>query len=154
MYEQLRKRLRDPDQWVRVETLRILAMLEETRALSDIAEVFKNDPEPGVRHVAQWAGRLIYAAQRQQGEAPHSPVHNPHEERLIDSLIDKGKTYNSMQAELLEQELTETLRTEKTIATSPPPLIPSVGTRAPHRPHISDLNELLEAGLSPDFFED
>jgi hypothetical protein len=60
----LAERLRDPDPRVRVETLRILAMVEETRALAAVAWVYRHDPEPGVREVANWAGRLIHAAQQ------------------------------------------------------------------------------------------
>ena len=37
-------RLRDPDPWVRVESLRILAMVEETRALPHVEWIYKNDP--------------------------------------------------------------------------------------------------------------
>ena len=60
----LAERLRDPDPHVRVETLRILAMVEETNALAAIRWLYRNDPEPGVRDVAGWAGKLIWQAQR------------------------------------------------------------------------------------------
>jgi hypothetical protein len=62
--EHLAERLRDSDPRVRVETLRILAMVEETRALEAVRWIFQNDPEPGVREVADWAGRLIWEAQQ------------------------------------------------------------------------------------------
>lgn len=62
--DHLAERLRDPDPRVRVETLRILAMVEETRALEAIRWIFQNDPEPGVREVADWAGRLVWAAEQ------------------------------------------------------------------------------------------
>ncbi|HVO43759.1 MAG TPA: HEAT repeat domain-containing protein [Aggregatilineales bacterium] len=58
----LLEQLRDPDPWARVEALRILAMVEETRALKAIEWVFTNDPEVGVRKVAQWAGRILWTA--------------------------------------------------------------------------------------------
>ncbi len=60
----LAERLRDPDPHVRVETLRILAMVEETNALEAIRWLYRNDPEPGVRDVAGWAGKLIWQAHR------------------------------------------------------------------------------------------
>jgi hypothetical protein len=60
----LAEQLRDPDPRVRVSVLRVLAMVEETRALPAIRWIYKHDPEPGVREVADWAGRLIYAAKK------------------------------------------------------------------------------------------
>lgn len=60
--QELAQRLRDPDPRVRVETLRILAMVEETRALGAVRWVYLYDPEPGVRDVANWAGDLLWQA--------------------------------------------------------------------------------------------
>ncbi|MBN1680541.1 MAG: HEAT repeat domain-containing protein [Anaerolineae bacterium] len=60
----LTNRLRDPDPRVRVETLRILAMIEETRALPAVHWIYKHDPEPGVRAVADWAGDLLWQAHK------------------------------------------------------------------------------------------
>lgn len=60
----LAARLRDPNPQIRVETLRILAMVEETRALDAIRWIYRNDPEEGVRQVADWAGRAIWAAEK------------------------------------------------------------------------------------------
>jgi hypothetical protein len=60
----LAERLRDPDPRVRVETLRILAMVEETRALGAVGWLYQHDPEPGVREVANWAGRLLWEAHK------------------------------------------------------------------------------------------
>jgi hypothetical protein len=59
---ELAQRLRDPDPRVRVEALRILAMVEETRALGAVRWVYLHDPEPGVRDVANWAGNLLWQA--------------------------------------------------------------------------------------------
>jgi hypothetical protein len=69
----LAQRLRDPDPRVRVETLRILAMVEETQALAAIWWIYKNDPVQGVREVARWAGSLIWQAQ-QRGHSTQRAV--------------------------------------------------------------------------------
>ncbi|MCE7946028.1 MAG: HEAT repeat domain-containing protein [Chloroflexi bacterium CFX4] len=137
----LLERLKHPDQWVRVETLRILAMVEEAEALPAIAHVYKNDPEAGVRHVAQWAGQLIYAAQRSQTAQPsaaETPL-TPSQEALIASLIEKDhRTYDEMQFNL-QQHLREQNRS------APPPAPPPANAPL-------DLMRLLDEGLSDEFF--
>ncbi|HLA44583.1 MAG TPA: HEAT repeat domain-containing protein [Aggregatilineales bacterium] len=55
--------LHHPDSQQRIAALRVLAMLEETRALNAIAWVFKKDSDPQVREVAKWAGSMIWIAQ-------------------------------------------------------------------------------------------
>lgn len=161
MWEDLQRRLQDPDQWVRVEALRIVAMVEETRALSSIEAIFKNDPEPGVRQVAQWAGRIVFAAYKQekrateQIEATTESSSNRHEEMLINSMIDKGASYNLMQDQLLHQEMQEAMKKASATQKAPPPLVPTIEPRrntGPLRP-VVDLMELLDAGLSESFFE-
>lgn len=57
-------RLQDSDPAVRIEALRVLAMVEETEALPAVGKVYKHDPDPAVRGVAGWAGRLIWQAQQ------------------------------------------------------------------------------------------
>ncbi len=145
---ELRQRLHDPDQWVRVEALRILAMVEETRALRDIEWVFKNDPEPGVRQVAQWAGRIVYAAFQQAKRAtaslPLAPPVSDSEDALLASLVDKDhRTYNQMQEQLLQREMVSLMHNEQQPAL-PPPKASSENAIEPG---------LLEAGLSDEFFE-
>ncbi|MBN1967133.1 MAG: HEAT repeat domain-containing protein [Anaerolineae bacterium] len=63
-FESLLQRLDHPDAAVRAETLQILAMVEETRALQAVARVFRHDPDPRVRQTAAAAGRLLQAAQQ------------------------------------------------------------------------------------------
>ncbi len=139
----LLERLKHPDQWVRVETLRILAMVEEGRALPAIADVYKNDPEAGVRQVAQWAGQLIHAAQRAQTaqqSATEEPL-TPRQEALIASLIEKDhRSYDEMRLSLQQH----TLYTQNRSA---PPPAPPQPTNAP-----LDLMRLLDEGLSDEFF--
>ena len=53
--------------------LRILAMVEETRALGAIKWVYKHDPEPGVRDVANWAGQVIWQAS-QRGHSTQGAI--------------------------------------------------------------------------------
>lgn len=142
MLEELLERLKHPDQWVRVETLRILAMVEETRALPAIAEVYRNDPEAGVRQVAIWAGQIIYAAKRRtQSQSAVAPAPPPdRQEALLRSLIEKDhRTYDQMQIALQQEELIEAQRRAAFT-----PLPPS------HAP--LDLMRLLDEGLSEDFF--
>lgn len=161
----LQARLHDPDQWVRVETLRILAMVEETRALREIEWVFKNDPEPGVRQVAQWAGRIVYAAQKQTKRATETQqmlsAPTRVEDALLDSLVEKdARTYGTMQAENLQRELEYTMNQPQDnkrlppgaqVAALPAPETREIVTRANH--HLApNLDELLDAGLSEDFF--
>ena len=61
-------RLQHPDAAFRLDALRILAMLEETEALDRVAQIYKRDPDPEVRQVAGWAGKLLYQA-RQRGHS-------------------------------------------------------------------------------------
>ncbi len=160
MWAELQQRLKDPDQWVRVEALRIVAMVEEIRALGDIERIFKTDPEPGVRQVAQWAGRLVYAAYKQQKRsteqlaAATESAENAHEERLIAGMIDKGSTYQMMQDQLLQRELQDTMKKGSTLQPAPT-IVPMLEPRrdANYRRPITDVNELLDAGLSEDFFK-
>ncbi|OPY91349.1 MAG: hypothetical protein A4E72_00154 [Syntrophus sp. PtaU1.Bin208] len=110
----LLQRLQDADPTVRCETLRILAMVEETQALQAVAQIFKTDPDVHVRQTAQWAGRLLWQAHqrghsteqaiRQQYAAPPKP---DHEEMLIaevSSPIFTGKSKLD-QKFLIEREL-------------------------------------------------
>ena len=61
-------RLQHPDAAIRLDTLRIVAMIEETEALEAVAQVYRNDPLPDVRQVAGWAGKILYQA-RQRGHS-------------------------------------------------------------------------------------
>ncbi|HRE46404.1 MAG TPA: HEAT repeat domain-containing protein [Aggregatilineales bacterium] len=172
LLDELREKLRDPDQWARVEALRILAMVEETRTLRDIEQVFKNDPEPGVRQIAQWAGRIVYAALKQQSQvATTAPREmSAAEEAFLASLVEKDhRTFGVMQGQLLAQELLDELRGgASTPRPAPPPVspVPTIKTGQtgllssgkPRRPPVATrtnmtLLELLDAGLSDDFFE-
>src|SRR5215468_9897054 len=118
--KELLERLKNPDPWVRVEALRILAMVEETRALKAIEEVFKNDPEPGVQQVAQWAGRIVWQAQKRQTEqTPGVPATTQtqsrqeiEEELFLSHLVSDQKSRivgTAMQVQALQYELNKTL---------------------------------------------
>ncbi|NDJ77568.1 MAG: HEAT repeat domain-containing protein [Chloroflexi bacterium] len=84
----LAEQLRDPDPHVRVTVLRILAMVEETRALPAIRWIYKHDPEPGVREVANWAGRLIFQA-HQRGHSTQKAVEEMFERPLSPDLEER-----------------------------------------------------------------
>lgn len=156
-FEELQAKLRDPDQWVRVEALRILAMVEETRAIRDIEWVFKNDPEPGVRQIAQWAGRIVFAALKQQNR-PQADANAPRavEEAFLNSLIDKDhRTYEAMQNQMMQHELRDAVRSSMNDQRELPPPSPLPVSPPPEISRKSSLDpwELLDAGLSSDFFE-
>ena len=61
-------RLQHPDAAIRLDMLRIVAMLEETEALEAVAQIYRHDPHPDVRQVAGWAGKILYQA-RQRGHS-------------------------------------------------------------------------------------
>ena len=122
-FKDLIEQLRDTDPWARVEVLRILAMVEETRALKAIEWVFKNDPEPGVRQVAQWSGRIVWAAAQREESARSTQTMTPvereqarkemEEELLLNRLvIDQARASETtaMEAKALEYELNRLLK--------------------------------------------
>lgn len=157
-FKELQARLADPDPWVRVEALRILAMVEETRAMPDIERVFKTDPEPGVRQVAQWAGRIVYQAVKRANDPGQSAADSQerdslidlHEAALIHSLLDKDRNISEVtQLQLLQYELTRGARGKTTVDTVPDPTI--VEKKPEEQSALS--SGLLEAGLSPDLLE-
>lgn len=84
----LAQKLRDPDPRVRVESLRVLAMLEETRALDAIRWIYKHDPEPGVRAVANWAGQLVWEAHK-RGHSTQRAVEEMFERRFSSDLQER-----------------------------------------------------------------
>ncbi len=61
--------LRSNDPVIRIQSLQVLAMVEEIRALDVILDMFKNDPDSTVRKTAQWAGNLIWEAKQQGASA-------------------------------------------------------------------------------------
>src|SRR5262249_14525008 len=134
-FKDLQARLNDPDPWVRVEALRILAMVEETRAMPDIERVFKTDAEPGVRQVAQWAGRIVYQAVKRANSADQAgdssdeqdPMIALHEAALIRSLMDSDRAIAEMtQLQLMQYELTRNSKTKTgTSPISPGPAGPA-----------------------------
>lgn len=67
--------LKAADASTRIETLQIIAMIEETEAIEAMAYVFNHDPDPRVRKAAQWAGRLVWQAQ-QRGHSTRQAMHN------------------------------------------------------------------------------
>ncbi len=120
-------RLQHPDPAVRIEALQVLAMVEETEALPAVGMVYKRDPDPAVREVARWAGRLIWEAQ-QRGhstakvlETTFQPgVSNEREELVIRSLetgLDAGRDHSEIQFQLeqdrLKREMVEAMRTRE-----------------------------------------
>ncbi|GAB4553781.1 MAG: hypothetical protein OHK0023_23180 [Anaerolineae bacterium] len=107
------QQLSNPDQWTRVEALRILAMVEEARAFEAIRAVYEHDPEPGVREIALWAGKIIYAAA--QPPPPTSASTDEQDlKRLREASFLRGfvgmRYFASAEAEILQQELEDEIR--------------------------------------------
>jgi hypothetical protein len=121
--QSLLERLKNGDVAARIETLRIIAMVEETEALPALSWVFKNDPDPQVRQVAQWTGSLVWQAQ-QRGHSTQealktqykSQVSADREALFLDGVASgmiKGKTEQEAhflrQQERLTREMLDTL---------------------------------------------
>ena len=163
----LAEQLRDPDPHVRVAALRILAMVEETRALEAIRWIYRNDPEPGVREVANWAGRLIWAAQQRGHSTQRAvealfdrPLEPKHQELFLASMgrfdLRQAKTRETQQyaqEQLFQRQLSdalhgdsviETVETEAAPLPLPPPVTPPPGqVRQGGTSHmLSDLDSL------------
>jgi hypothetical protein len=165
--------LRDPDPRVRVEALRILAMVEETRALEAIRWIFTNDPEPGVREVANWAGRLVwvahqrgYSTQRAMEEMFARPFTTEHQERFLASLsrydlreVRHRQTQTYASEQTFRRQLDELLRKgDEPAAADDLPRLPGPLkiVEPPAALDMPDLDgdDLLDAGLSDDFWGD
>lgn len=163
----LAEQLRDPDPHVRVATLRILAMVEETRALEAIRWIYRHDPEPGVREVADWAGRLIWAAEKRGHSTQRAvealfdrPLAPTHQELFLASMgrfdLRQAKTRETQQyaqEQLFQRRLidalhgesvTETLEADAAPLPLPPPVTPPSGTgwRTDAAHGLSDLDRL------------
>ena len=173
-------RLRDPDPRIRVETLRIFAMVEETRALDAIRWVYLHDPEPGVREVAEWAGKLVWQA-HQRGHSTEKAVKEMFEpgasaeERLgfiASQLTSEVNTWKHRAVQqfavdqMFRRRLDEVLRGEtptddirqswEEIAANPSPSLALPEKRpAAHHPLWTDerMLALLDAGLSDEFWD-
>ncbi len=161
--ENLAEQLRDPDPHVRVATLRILAMVEETRALEAVRWIFLNDPEPGVREVANWAGRLIWAAYQRGHSTQHAvealferPLPPEHQEFFLASLgrldlrqAKNRETQQYAQDQMFRRQLDDAMRGEVVaetpdVVTAPLPLPPPVPALRDDLPEAADSLERLE----------
>jgi hypothetical protein len=167
--DRLAERLRDPDPRVRVETLRILAMVEETRALEAVRWIFQNDPEPGVREVANWAGRLIYAAhqrgystQRAIEELFARPQSSEHQELFLSSMAQSDLRYTRLKQaqqyavdQTYRRQIDDIMRGEDTVPADPVPLLPAPSKEPESLVEVESMDErqLLDAGLSAGFWE-
>jgi hypothetical protein len=118
------ERLQDSNPAARIEALRVLAMVEETEALPVVGKVYKHDPDPAVREVAEWAGRLIWQAQ-QRGYSTASALSASaqpeatadHEESMLRSLeanMGDGRENPELRSRLeqdrLKREMVEVMR--------------------------------------------
>jgi len=64
-------RLKDKNPEVRIRSIDELAALEATSVLDRLEELYRTDPDEGVRQVAQQAGRMLYRIKklREGGES-------------------------------------------------------------------------------------
>ncbi len=65
--------LKHGDSARRIETLQIIAMVEETEALPALSWICKHDRDPRVRQTAQWAGKLVWQA-HQRGHSTQRAI--------------------------------------------------------------------------------
>lgn len=129
------QQLSNPDQWARVEALRILAMVEDARALDSIRAVYEGDPEPGVREIALWAGKIIYTAATQSQPQTTSSTDEQELKRLREASFLRGfvgmKYFASAEAEILQQELEDEIR-EKSRSKAQTDELPSLADLNPN----------------------
>ncbi|GEM_PF-2442360 len=165
---QLAAQLRDSDPRRRVEALRILAMVEETRALEVVRWIYQNDPEPGVRDVAYWAGGLLWQAQ-QRGHSTERALDelfgrkqsSERQEQFIDNLSfslpqTKNARVRRFAADMEYWErLNDALQGKPESEDEPPPMLPAQlipPSVSPPAASPTD-DDLLDAGLSELFSE-
>jgi hypothetical protein len=156
----LAQRLGDPDPHVRVETLRILAMVEETRALPAVRWIFQNDPEPGVREVANWAGRLLWQAHKRGHstekalEAMYNrPMSPENQARFLEALESdlshvhglKIQKYATEQA--FQRRLAAALRENDDVTEEEDDIIPAL-PEPPREVQFDPDDDILDAGLT------
>lgn len=161
----LPQRLRDPDPRVRVETLRILAMVEETEALRAVEWMGARDPEPGVREVAQWAGAILSAA-HERGHSTREAVKALYERRESDdreeaflaeleldlAQVGKNKARHYAMEQAYRRQLDDLLctpRADPGAGDQDLPALPAPGGSAPLSVEgPADFSDLLDAGLT------
>lgn len=155
----LLQRLRDADPRVRVETLRILAMVEETQALEPIRWVYQNDPDPAVRQVAYWAGQLVWQAQ-QRGHSTqraieqmfNRPVAAEHADQYLSEFqIDVSKIEDrTIRHYAVDADFRRRMSDALLDHPEETPRLPDKSSDLPKPP---DPDDLLEAGLTDLSFE-
>lgn len=102
--------LKDANPTVRLESTRVLGLVEETQSLHPLRESFRQEDDPAVQEAIDWAGKRIFAAQ-QRGYTtfdaifaefrlylPPKDTRAAAEESLLRQMDDK------FQADLLNQE--------------------------------------------------
>lgn len=161
----LPRRLQSSDPRVRVSTLRILAMVEETQALRAVTWIASHDPEPGVREVAAWAEAILRRA-HERGHSTRAAVEalfapqaaNKREEAFLSELeldvarADLGRASNYALAQAYRRELDEALRAARPVpveAEDTPAALPApAGQPALSVDGPPDFSDLLDAGLT------
>lgn len=152
-FDTLIRQLYDLDPRKRAESLRVLGMVEETRAFNTIVLIFHHDPDPRVREIAKWAGKLIQEA-RQRGHDTQAALY-AHQSQLkqtqLPNLLMRGLAFEAadgqkntmdivqqMQSSWEQLDMIEQARQATTTQTM---------ALLPQSAEIDDL-DLLSAGLS------
>ncbi len=158
MWQALIHALHDPDPTRRIQMLQVVAMLEETRAIQTVHDLFKSDPDPQVRQTAKWAGSLLWQAQ-QRGYSTDSAVEahfarqkqvtSDRQEAVVDSVLLHAGNDHALNSYL------SAARTQWEVVNEVRQRDPRA-TQTQSAPLVVDHDhlDLLEAGLSRAVLED
>ncbi|MFP4322589.1 MAG: hypothetical protein ACLFTK_09060 [Anaerolineales bacterium] len=127
----------------RLTALRVLAMLEETRALDAVYVLYTQDDDAAVRQTAQWAGQILYAAQ-QRGYSTAEAIQT--------HFAGSGKAVQEQWLETMRQqsESVSGIDNWHVDRSSGQHEVPRHASSSP--PSVADL-DLLDAGLSDTFWD-
>jgi len=149
--------LRGADPRARVDALRVLAMVEETRALDAVTWIATHDPEPGVRSVAEWAAAILRDAQvrghstAKALEALYHPKPAPDREAHfllgLEAVPGRSRAQQIAIEHIYERHLEEALSTRQADAAPAQPVPTSTPHALPRVESLDDFAALLEAGL-------
>lgn len=149
--------LRSADPRVRVDALRVLAMVEETRALDAASWIAAHDPEPGVRSVAEWSAAILRDAQARGHstakaiEALYQPKPAPDREAHfllgLEAVPGRSRAQQIAIEHIYERHLEEALSMRQADAAPPQPAPASTPRDLPRVESLDDFAALLDAGL-------
>lgn len=92
MWQDDLSQLDDPDPEVRRKAIIALGRQKDPAALGPLAEVYRSDPDPGLRELAQKAGRYIRASMAEAGVTPE-PEPRPAGRKVSAAAAERAKGY-------------------------------------------------------------